>query len=104
MFSVRGWNKLRNYLVLLGMGKFRKEYTSREEVSRLNARRSLVARRLIKKGEKIKADDIAIKRPGIGISPEYLDLVVGGVALRDILEDEVLQFDAIRLSSKDSTL
>ena len=62
----------------------------------MNARRSLVAKHPIKKGTKIAADDIAVKRPGLGIPPAFLDYVIGGTALRDIAEDEVLDFDAVQ--------
>lgn len=81
------------------MGSFKKTYLPEEEKSRLNARRSLVAKHPIKKGTKIAADDIAIKRPGFGIPPAFLDYVIGGTALRDIAEDEVLNFAAIQLTS-----
>ncbi len=84
--------------VLRAMGSFRKSYLPEEEKSRLNARRSLVAKRPIKKGTKIMAEDIEIKRPGTGIPPALLDYVIGGTALRDIDEDEVLEFDAVRFS------
>jgi N,N'-diacetyllegionaminate synthase len=57
------------------------------------ARRSLVAARDIPKGSHISRDMIAIKRPGFGIKPKLLDLVVGRVASVDIEEDAVLTWD-----------
>lgn len=83
---------------LRAMGSFRKSYLPEEEKSRLNARRSLVAKRRIRKGTKITAEDIEIKRPGTGIPPALLEYVIGGTALRDIDEDEVLEFDVVRFS------
>lgn len=83
---------------LQSMGNFKKHYLPEEEMSRLYARRSLVAVRSIKKGEKLSRYDIAIKRPGTGIPPALLDFVVGAEALRDIKEDEVITFDAIRFA------
>ena len=83
---------------LSSMGRFVKTFIPEEMLSRQNARRSLVARHPIKKGTKIGTGDIAIKRPGTGIPPALLDHVVGGTALRDIAEDEVLEFDAVRFS------
>ncbi len=53
-----------------------------------SARRSLVAARAIKRGEKLTADDIAGKRPGGGWPFEQADRIVGWVALRDIAPDE----------------
>jgi len=87
---------------LMTIGSFQKHYLPEEEKSRLNARRSLVAKRPIAKGEVITADAIAIKRPGTGIPLDLLPHVVGGTALRDINEDEVLGFDAVRFTSGDS--
>ena len=37
------------------------------------------------------------KRPGTGIPPHMIDHVVGGQALEDIGEDEILQFPKIKL-------
>jgi pseudaminic acid synthase len=57
------------------------------------ARRSLVAARDIPKGSRIARDMIAVKRPGFGIKPKLLDLVIGRVASVDIEEDTVLTWD-----------
>jgi N-acetylneuraminate synthase len=81
------------------MGSFKKHYLPEEAKSRQNARRSLVAARSIKKGEKLRPEDIEIKRPGTGIPPVLLDLIVGTEALRDIEKDEVIPFDAIKFVS-----
>lgn len=51
-------------------------------------RRSIVTRRLIKAGEVIKGEDLDFKRPATGISPEYLDMVVGRVAKVDLEFDK----------------
>lgn len=81
-------------------GSFYKRPLKSEELSRKHARRSIVARDYIKKGEKITRDKITFKRPATGIPPSMLDLVVDGTALEDINEDEILSFDKIRLKSK----
>jgi sialic acid synthase SpsE len=59
------------------------------------ARRSLVAARAIPKGTRIEADMVTIKRPGFGIKPKLLDLVVGRVARIDIEEDTVLTWELL---------
>lgn len=82
------------------MGKFEKHYLPSEEIARENARRSLVAKKHIPKGKIIEADDITWKRPGIEIPPYFMDNVVGGVALENIKEDEIIKFDKIRLKNK----
>jgi N-acetylneuraminate synthase/N,N'-diacetyllegionaminate synthase len=58
-------------------------------------RRSLVAARDIPRGTRIESDMVAIKRPGFGIKPKHLDLVVGRVARQDIAEDTVLTWEMV---------
>jgi sialic acid synthase SpsE len=57
------------------------------------ARRSLVAAKDIKKNQEITYDLITIKRPGTGISPKYLESIIGRKAKRDIKEDEIIQWE-----------
>jgi N-acetylneuraminate synthase len=64
-----------------------------EAEARKQARRSLVAARAIRAGERIAPEDVVLKRPGTGIDPRLLDVVVGAVAIRDIQEDEILQWE-----------
>lgn len=63
-----------------------------ESPARKQARRSIVAFKDIKKGEKITADDLTFKRPGTGISPSEMDDVVGKMAIEDISEDTLLDY------------
>ena len=57
--------------------------------------RSIVAARDIKKGEVFTENDIDYKRPGTGISPVYLDIVVGRKVVKDLEEDTILIWDMI---------
>jgi N,N'-diacetyllegionaminate synthase len=54
------------------------------------ARKSIVAKREIKKGDKLSEENITIKRPGNGINPMRWDEIVGSVALKDYGEDELI--------------
>lgn len=54
------------------------------------ARRSIVAVRDLSAGAVISADDVAIVRPGTGISPSMLDVVVGCRLGRDVVANEPL--------------
>ena len=56
---------------------------------------SLVADVDIPTGTTITSDMLACKRPGTGISPELLDVVVGRKARRDIEHDEVLSWEVV---------
>jgi N,N'-diacetyllegionaminate synthase len=70
----------------LGEGVKRPTY-GELEVMRV-ARRSLVAKRGIRAGEVIKEKDIAIKRPGTGISPQFKNIIIGMALQKDIRMDE----------------
>ena len=67
-----------------------------EQKARQNARRSLVAAKLIHVGEVITADMLTWKRPGTGICVDRFDELVGKVALEEICEDTVLQWSMIK--------
>jgi len=54
------------------------------------ARKSIVARKSIKKGELFTEKNITIKRPEIGISPMKWDTILGKVAERDYQIDDLL--------------
>ncbi|MDK2821975.1 MAG: N,N-diacetyllegionaminate synthase [Clostridia bacterium] len=54
-------------------------------------RKSIVAKRSIKKGEVFTEENITVKRPGSGISPMRWFEVLGKVAKKDFLEDEMIE-------------
>jgi len=74
------------------LGSFKVEALEDEEPARQNARRSLVAKRFISKGKVIETDDLTFKRPAHGVSPKFIDEIVGKRAKGDIEEDTVLQW------------
>ena len=58
------------------------------------ARKSIVAKRPIRKGETFSEENITVKRPGNGISPmKWFDLL-GQPAMRDFQEDELIELTA----------
>lgn len=59
------------------------------------ARRSLVLTRNMKAGEVITATDLMPKRPGTGISPEFVEIVLGRKVVRELEEDTILTWDMI---------
>ena len=64
-----------------------------QEVEKKNieiARKSIIAKCDIKKGEILTEDNITTKRPGSGISPMEWDNIIGSVAVKDYKEDELL--------------
>jgi N-acetylneuraminate synthase len=62
---------------------------SREKLE--SFRRSIVTKREIKAGEVIRREDLDFKRPGTGISPEYLDYVVGRTAKVNLQFDKPIE-------------
>lgn len=64
---------------------------SKSEIPNMNvARKSIVAKVAIKKGELLSEEKLAIKRPGSGISPMRWDKIIGTVAQKDYMEDELI--------------
>ncbi|MDQ7822775.1 MAG: N-acetylneuraminate synthase [Candidatus Eremiobacteraeota bacterium] len=54
-------------------------------------RKSLVASEKIRKGDRFTATNLAVKRPGTGISPHFWDSVIGKYAKRDFDLDELIE-------------
>jgi len=77
------------------LGSFKVEALSDEEPARRNARRSLVAKHFIPKGKTISEDDLTFKRPAHGVSPKFIDTVIGKSALDDIEEDTIIQWNML---------
>ena len=61
----------------------------------IKARRSIHAKVDIPKGVKITRGMLIIKRPGYGIKPKFIDLVMGRETKKDIKEDEWITWDMI---------
>ena len=66
-----------------------------ESSTRRAERRSIVLAKSIKKGDVISKDILTFKRPGIGISPDKLDEVIGKTARFDIEEDTLIDFEML---------
>ena len=65
-----------------------------KEIERANigiVRKSIIAKRDIKKGEIFSEENITTKRPGSGISPMRWNEVIGCPAKRDFAEDELIE-------------
>ena len=78
------------------MGREKKHFLKSELISRKNARRSIVAKILIKKGEKIKNYHLTWKRPGTGVGPENIKLVLGKIAKKNINEDSLIKLNDLK--------
>lgn len=79
---------IRNIEKALGDGV--KKPTRAEIKNKQVARKSIVAGRKISKGEIFTAENLAVKRPGTGVSPMRWDSVIGTIAQRDYAEDDMI--------------
>ncbi len=67
-----------------------------EEISRLNARRSIVLKKEILENQMITEEHITYKRPGGGISPMHWESVIGKKAVKDLKEDDILLWEFLK--------
>ncbi len=80
---------IRNIEKALGDGK--KRPTASESRNREVARKSLVAASAIRRGENFTEKNLAVKRPGSGLSPMLWDEMLGKKACRDFAADELIE-------------
>lgn len=73
------------------LGSPEKKVSPSEKDNIIVARKSLVAARDIKKGELFTRDNIAVKRPGNGISPWDINKVIGQKAKCDFPYDSLIE-------------
>ena len=80
---------IRNVETALGSGK--KEPSNSEKKNISAARKSIVAKHTIAKGELFSEENLTVKRPGTGISPMCWFEIIGKRASRDFSEDELIE-------------
>lgn len=83
-------------LVEAALGDGEKRPMPSEADARQVVRKSLVAARVIRAGESLTADAIAVKRPGTGISPADLSKALGRPVRRPLAVDEVIDWTDLR--------
>lgn len=80
---------IRNIEQALGSGEKAVSPSERKNIA--VARKSIVAKRAIKAGERLTEDNLTVKRPGSGVSPMRWRDVLGTAAIRDFEEDELIE-------------
>jgi N,N'-diacetyllegionaminate synthase len=73
------------------MGDGIKRPSASEEKNKVVARKSIVAASAIRAGEPFSARNLAVKRPGSGLSPMRWDEVLGRIAPRDFSRDDLIE-------------
>jgi N,N'-diacetyllegionaminate synthase len=83
--------KIREIEISLGDGI--KNGPREEELEMYNkARRSILANKNLKKGDIITEESLVIKRPGLGLSPLFIDNIIGMTIKCDIEKDEPINW------------
>ena len=54
-------------------------------------RRSIISTRDLKPGDKLKRDDLDVKRPGTGIPPNKLNDLIGRTLVRNVGRDTLIK-------------
>jgi N,N'-diacetyllegionaminate synthase len=80
---------IRNIEKALGDGI--KKPTRSETPNRVVARKSIVAACAINKNDIFSEQNLTLKRPGTGISPMRWDEVLGKIASRNFITDELIE-------------
>lgn len=75
------------------LGTKERAVSEQEYAQRNNMRRSIIVTRDMKPGEIISYDDLDVKRPGIGLSPEKIYDIVGKEVVKDLEADTILSIN-----------
>lgn len=81
---------IRNVEVAIS-GSGLKEPSPSEMKNKSIARKSIVASKVIKKGDVFTEQNITIKRPGTGVSPIKWKELLGSIATKDYIEDQLIE-------------
>ncbi len=77
------------------LGRPEKRPLEAEKENRTKLRKSIVARRNLKAGEKITPEAICVKRPATGLAPKFFDELLGKTLNRDLEEDELVRWEDV---------
>ena len=61
-----------------------------------NARRSLYFSNNLQKGHILRREDMEIKRPGIGLSPDMINQIIGRELITDVSYDELVEISKLK--------
>jgi sialic acid synthase SpsE len=85
--------RIRAFEVMKGSGI--KLPAASENKTRINNRKSIVIEKSLKKGDSITREHVAVKRPGYGIQPKYLEQVIGRTVKRDLYKNDIITWEDI---------
>ncbi len=93
--DLKCFRKISNKVQILKGLEETKQPIDSENISRLNARRSIVVKTNLKENHILTEKDLTYKRPGTGISPLHWDLVIGKTTIQALPEDHILEWSDI---------
>lgn len=73
------------------LGTYDKQVTRSEKKNIRIARKSIVAARKIEKGEQFTEQNLTVKRPGDGLSPMKWPEVIGKIAAKEYMPDDLIE-------------
>ena len=77
--------------ISIALGKDEKKITNSEMKNLKVVRKSIVAKKDIKKGELYTVENLTTKRPGIGICPMRWDEIIGKASNKDYKSDDLIE-------------
>lgn len=75
------------------IGSGAKKRFPNEEIHYIRGRRSVFASRSLKKGDILTDEAIAVLRPGVGISPHFIEIIIGKSIKKDIEKDSPILWE-----------
>lgn len=78
------------------LGQFKRIVSTAEKEKKKVFRRSIVLNKDLKAGDVIKENDIDLKRPGTGLTPDKIQLIVGKKLNKNIEADTILTINDIK--------
>ena len=84
-----------NESIKLLLGNGLKKIQPNEYITINSQKKSIYAKKDIKKGEKFSKDNICIKGPVAGLMPKYYEIIVGRKAVKNIKTDHPVTWDNI---------
>jgi len=85
---------IRNIEIALGDGVKKPSISEQKNIT--IARKSIHVCRDMKAGHILKASDLKMMRPGSGISPMDMDMVIGKKLTRNMVQDDILNLDYLK--------
>ena len=77
------------------LGDGRKKIKKSENSLKSKLRLSIIAKKDLEKGERIKESNIEIKRSGSGIEPQYLEIILYSKLIKSIKKDHPIEWTSI---------